>query len=211
MIDYLAKAKRYINERVGDHVSVLEESIVDTDRFYCFTFQSNEFIKTENFSTMLVGHGYTIINKEDGRFFDFGSRHSLDQSLKILDENLRTEQRIRKHKFQFELGTKYDLQINVIRKHQVLVEKLKEQEVTYIIPEVVSDSIFRIAKRYDSKSLEKRLMDLPVVFHGIADSLTLIDELLTSDCCDFDLLRHEERTLAKYIGKATDEDLRPIW
>lgn len=37
---------------------------------------------------------------------------------------------------------------------------------------------WRIAKMYDSKSLEKRLEELPVVFHGISDSLSLISELL---------------------------------
>lgn len=211
MTDYLAEAIRHINEKYGDQFSILEKSIVDSNRFYCFTFQSNEFIRTGDNSTMAVGQGYTIINKEDNRFFDFGSRHSLEQSLKILDENLKVEDRIRKHKPQFGLGTKYDLQINSVKKRHTLIEKLKGHGLTYVIPEVVGDSIFRIAKTYDSKGIEKRLRDLPVVFHGISNSLTLIDDLLSSDCCDFDLPKHQDKSLEKYVERATEEDLKPIW
>lgn len=211
MTDYLAEARRHINEKYGDQFSLLEKSIVDSDRFYCFTLQSSEFIRTGDYSTMAVGQGYTIIHKADNRFFDFGSRHSLEQSLKILDENLKVEDRIRKHKPQFELGTKYDLQINSIKKRQTLIEKLKGHGLTYVIPEVVGDSIFRIAKTYDTKSIEKRLKDLPVVLHGVSNSLTLIDDLLSSDCCDFDLPKRQDKSLQKYVERATEEDLKPIW
>ena len=186
MKDYLSEARQHIREKYGEQFSVLEKSIVDLDRFYCFTFQSNEFLKTGNFSTMAVGQGYTIINKADNRFFNFGSGYSLDESLKVLDENLQTEAGIRKYKSQFILGTRYDLQINSIKKRQTLIEILQGHQVTYVIPEVVGDSIFRIAKAYDSKKLEKRLLELPVVFHGVSESLMLINELTTSACCDLD-------------------------
>jgi hypothetical protein len=211
MTDYSAEARRHISERYGDQFSLLEKSIVDSDRFYCFTFQSSEFIRTGDYSSMSVGQGYTIIDKEDNRFFDFESIHSLDQSLKILDEKLTIENRIRKHKPQFDLRTKYDLQINSIKKRQPLIEKLKGYGLTYVIPEVVGDSIFRIAKTYDSKGIEKRLTDLPVVFHGISNDLTLIDDLLSSDYCDFDVPKHQDKSLAKYVEKATEDDLKPIW
>jgi hypothetical protein len=211
MIDFLTEARRHVREKYGDKYAVLKDSIVDSDRFYCFTFQSNEFIRTGDYSTMAVGQGYTIINKKDNRIFDFGSRHSLDQALKVLDENLWIEDRIKKHKPEFELGTKYDLRINSIKKRQTLIEKLKASGLTYIIPEIVGDSIFRIAKTYDLKGIEKRLNELPVVFHGISDELTLIDDLLSSDCGDFDLPKHQDKSLAKYVDRATEEDLQPIW
>jgi hypothetical protein len=209
--DYLDQARRYVSNRFGNEVSVLEESIIDSDRFYCFTLQSNEFIRTRNPSEMVAGQGYTIINKEDNRFFDFGSRYSLSESLKILEKDLIMERKIRKYKPQFELWTRYDIQINTIKKRQVLIEKLKEFKVTYIIPEVVGDSIFRISKPYDAGNLEKRLKDLPVIFHGVTDGLGLIDGLLNSDCCEFDLLKHQEKSAAKCADTATEEDLKPIW
>jgi len=88
MTDYLAQARQYVKERHGDQVSVLLEHIVDSDRFYCFTFQSNEYLRTNDISTMLVGHGYTIINKKDNRFFTFGSKYHLNTALEVLEENL---------------------------------------------------------------------------------------------------------------------------
>ena len=106
---------------------------------------------------------------------------------------------------------KYNLQINSIKKQQTLIEKLKGHKLTFVIPEVICDSIFRIPKTYDSKGIEKRLKDLPVVFYGVSNSLRLIDDLLSSDCCDFDLPIHQNKNLAKYITRATEEDLKPIW
>jgi hypothetical protein len=211
MTDYLAKARQHVRDHYGDDFSVLEASIVDSERFYCFNFQSNAFIQTQDMMTMVVGQGDTIINKEDNRFFNFGSRFSLAASLKMLEENLLTEKRIRKHKPRFELNTKYNLQINGIKKRHVLIEQLILHEVTYVIPEVVGDSIFRVAKTYDTRSLEKRLNDVPVVFHGVSDSLALVDALLASDCCNFELEQHQDRAFAKYVDRATDEDLQAIW
>lgn len=211
MINYIAQANQHLSATYGDEFAILEESIVDLDQFYCFTYQSKEFVRTRNPSTRVAGQGYTILNKEDNRFFGFGSRHSLKEALKILEGNLLTEKRIRRHKPQFELTTRYDLQVNTIKKLQVLIDKLSAFEMRYVIPEVVGDSIFRIPRRYDKRLLKNKLMNLPVTFHDVVDILRITDELLTSDCCEFELLQHQEKNLAKYADKATEEDLQPIW
>jgi hypothetical protein len=128
-----------------------------------------------------------------------------------LEKWLAIEVRIKKHKPEFDPEKKYGIQITRINKRWVIVDKLLKFEVSYTVPEIVGDSIFRIPQKYNSKLLEKRLAELPATFCGIKDRLSLIDELLAADACDFILVEHQEKSFAKYTARATEEDLIPVW
>ncbi len=211
MEDYRQRAIVYVHERFGQEYSLLEESVVDSERFYAFTFQANEFIQTGDLSFMTAGHGYTILNKEDGRWFSYGSRYSLTQAITLLTDQLSIEGRIRREKQNFNMQEEYALRIDRVKRRWKLVEILMKFEVCYVVPEITGDAIYRIEKKYDDVRLLHRLSAPPTVFHLINHSIDLIEALMNAKCCDFDLLLHSKRNFAKYASRATPEDLEPVW
>jgi hypothetical protein len=211
MASYFQEATNYAIKQFGNEYDVDPRSIVDGENFFSFVCHTKAFLETGDFSNMTVGQGYTFIVKRDNRIVPFGSALSFEQARATLEKWLASEVRIKKHKPEFDPGKKYDIQITRITKRWMIIEKLLKFEVTYTIPEVVGGSIFRIPKKYTNKLLEERLVKLPVTFSGIKDRLSLIDELLATDACEFDLLEYQEVKFAKYVDKATEADLKSIW
>lgn len=77
----------------------------------------------------------------------------------------------------------------------------------------MGNSIFRIPKDYNNKSLSERIRNLPVELHGLnQDTLPLLLlDLIKTNCCQFELIEKTERNLAVYADKASEKDLEPIW
>ncbi|MCD9016034.1 YrhB family protein [Parachryseolinea silvisoli] len=211
MADYFQEARNYAIKQFGNEYAVDQRSIVDEEDFFSFVCHTKAFLETGDFSKMTVGQGYTFIVKRDNRIIPFGSGLSFEQARATLEKWLAAEIRIKKYKREFDPAKRYDIQITRINKRWVIIDKLLKFEIAYTIPEIVGDSIFRIPKKYNSKILEERLTGLPVTFCDIKDRLSLIDELLVADACEFDLVEHREKNFAKYTVKATEEDLKPIW
>lgn len=213
MNEYLLFACQYVAGKYGDGFAVVPGSISDLHDLYCFTFQTKKFLKTNNIVDMAVGNGYIFICKHDNRIFETGSRFTFEQSLKDLRNKLKIESAIKRQIPNFQMNLDFDLRILEIHQVELLVDVLDKHGLTYIIPEGVGDSIFRIPKRYNKALLQRRLKDLPVVFHGMNSSgcLFLIDELLKCNVCRFELLKHQVNTFAKYLDRSTPEDMEPIW
>lgn len=213
MNNYLKIATEYISAEVGDDFAIVKDSIVDLNNLYCFVYQTKEYLNTGNFHAMAVGQGYHFINKNNNRIFSYGSGFSFEEALADIKRSLIIEAGIRKHKSCFELQKRFDIQINQISKKQLLIDLLKKHAITYVIPEIVGDSIFRIPKKYNSKVLEERFQELPAIFKGIGidTCLYLTDELINTECCEFDLICHIDTKRAAYVNTATPEDLKPVW
>lgn len=210
---YLDLAKKYINTEIGTDFAIVPEGINDLEDFFSFTYQTKEFLETGNFSAMTIGQGYHFIHKKDQRIFPYGSRLSFEEAMNDLREKLAIEVRIKTHKVNFELDVRYNIQINQIRNKQLVIDLFIKHRLEYIIPEVVGDSIFRISKPYKKNELLLRLDNLPTTFSEIQghDMSYLIDDLLKSACCDFDLILHIPVKYEVYTSRATPGDLNPIW
>lgn len=211
--EYLLLSSQYVAGKYGDGFAVVPGSIRDFEDLYCFTFQTKKFLETNNIVDMAVGNGYTFIYKLDNRIFEAGSRFTFEQSLKDLRNKLKVESYIKRQVSNFRLNLDFDLKILEIHQVKLLLDVLDKHELTYIIPEVVGDSIFRISKRYTQTLLQTRLKDLPVIFHGVdhLNCLYLADELLRYNICRFELQERQVKNYARYVGRATAEDLESIW
>jgi hypothetical protein len=211
--NYPKIAKEYIQQEAGNDFDIVEESIVDSELYYSFTYQSKEFLKTGDFKAMYVGQGYIFISKIDDRFFAYGSYLSYEEALELLTDNLSKESKIKRFKPEFDIKVRYDIQIKSIRKKWILIDLLLKYQTKYIIPEIAGETIYRIAKDYKRKDLEDKLNEKDFTFHqiSITNGIYLIHDLIETQCCDFDLRLHTERKYEKYLEKASPEDLEPIW
>lgn len=209
-MDYAAQAGHYVATTVGDAFGVVDESVIECDRFYAFTYQTVKYLASRNCNDGVVGQGYVFIDKTDGRFHAYGSRHDYDAARVDLLEQLIREARIKEYKPNYQLYKRFDIRVNTVKNRKVLVNKLIGL-ISYTIPEVVAGAIYRIPKLYGIEEIGQRLNGLPATFHSIFDQEKLILELGIADCCDFDLFEHQETSYAKYVERATEEDLKPIW
>jgi hypothetical protein len=213
MDTYLDIAKEYISTAIGTDFAIVPESIHDLEDVFSFSYQTRTFLETGNFSYMTVGQGPTFIHKKDDRIFHYGSRFSFEEALNDLRKKLETETRIKTHTADFDLDTRYNLQINRIKKKQLLIDTLVAHKIEYIIPEIVGDSIFRISKTYKFRGLEIRLKELPAIFNATIGNtnVDLINDLIQQDSCEFELIKHIPMKYEVYTSRATPEDLKPIW
>ena len=213
MSKYLVLASEYVTKKYGSTFAVASESIQDLDDLYCFISQTKEFLKTGDISKAAIGNGYIFIYKRDKRFFEIGSRFTFEQALRDLRDKLIREEHIKKHIPNFQFDLTFDLKIVKVHNQTLLLDVLAKYEIMYTIPEVVANSIFRIPKRYTKALLQTRLKELPVVFHGVSNSvcLFLIGELLQYNVCQFELQEHQARSFAKYVERSSSEDMETIW
>lgn len=213
MLRYKTLADNYIKNTVGTDFSIVLDSIQDLNDFFCFTYQNRRYIETGDILHMAVGQGYTFIKKSDHRVFSFGSRYSFDLALSKLRNQVSKEAVIRKAIPHFDLLEKFSLKIISIYKKEKLIHLLLENKPTYVIPEVVGNSIFRVPKDYNKKSLSERLLNLPVELQGLNQERLpgLLLDLVKTNCCQFKLIEKKERNLEVHADKASDDDMEPIW
>jgi len=211
MIDYFGKAVEYVQKHCGDRFAVVEDSVIDKEDLYCFTYQTKAFLETGDFRTMTVGQGPHIIVKQDNRVFSFRSGLTGYDAIKELRQQLVKEARIRVHIPEFELEQRYGIRITGIKNRTQLLEKLRRLPFSYTIAEPIGDAIYRTQKGYTQKLLEQRLSELPVLFQRIGEPESTIYELLISDTCEFVIEKLEPRSYAKYMTRATEKDLETIW
>lgn len=214
MNDFFKIAEDFVKTEIGNDVSILKDSIEDLEDLYCFTYQSKEYLKTNDFSSILVGQGYLYLNKSDKRIFSIGSTYPLESGLKEIREWLYFEKKIRMYYPDYELNIKYDIIVTQINDKEILKKILIRYETSYIIPEVVSNFIYRISKNYNSKILDQRLELLPSTFKGISQSTNfkLITNLIESNCCKFDIVKHINKNYSSYLDATIlPEDLKPEW
>lgn len=187
---YFEIANVYILTKVGEDCAIVMESIQDLDDFYCFTYQSKSYLKMGNNEPMLVGQGYNFIHKKDKRIFSYGSGFPLETALHDLRERLRIETKVKRVKNNFELEKQFDLLVTTIHKKQIFIDTFLKFDISFVTPEIVGDSTFRIPKRYTKNVLLEKIKDLPASFKSInsRSCLYLADDLIKNECCDFDLI-----------------------
>ena len=213
MLSYKKQAKKFILEEVGSDFAIVEKSIRDLTAFFCFTYQTRAFIHSGKAEDMCIGQGYHFIFKADNRLFSFGSGYSFSEALRHLQNQLDDEKTIRSIFYEFDIRNAYTLTINKLHKKQFVLDTLMQFYITYIIPEIVGKSIYRIPKSYTKKLLHERFSQLPVEFNGISkqDLPRLLTSLIRLECCQFDLGEKKEEKFASYTSKAKDKDLQPLW
>ena len=211
--NYLEIARKYIRETKGEEFDVPEESIEDYEDIFCFFYQSKKYLKTLDFRDMLVGQGPQLIIKSDDRIIPFGSAYTSDTAIREIRKKILIENTIRKICPNYNYWQdNYILVINKIFNEDRLISILKDHRATYIIPEVIGNSIHRAGKVYTKNDLTKRFQDLPANFHTFYGLYwELLIKLTESYCCDFSIKLKENREFASSLVYATEKDFEPVW
>lgn len=183
-------AENYIKRTIGSDFAIVQDSIEDLSDFYAFTYQTRKYLETGNFLDMAIGQGYIFLHKPDNRFFSFGSGQNFEDSLVELRSQILKEKEIQKSFPHFDIQKQYDVRVTKIVHKDVLIDVLIQNKTTYIVPDIVGNSIFRIAKIYKKKSLAERLTLLPTTFHGVNQEVlpSVVQHFTETNCCQFDLV-----------------------
>lgn len=213
MNPFFKQAENYVSTKYGKEFRVVKASIQDLPDFFGFTFNTHVILESEKLNNTVIGQGWHFLFKLDCRIFTTRTGLGFEGGLKKLRRRISQEKAVRNSIPNFDIQIRYDLRVSEVLKKQVLLQSLLKFGLTYTIPEIVGDSIFRIPTAYTENLLLEKLSITPFVFFGLNhDELPeLIIELIQNTSCKFSLLKYESRTFAKYVSKASKIDLEPIW
>ncbi len=208
----LKAAIDFIAVKAGPHFSISPNSIEETDDFYCFTYAPTEYLnRSGSLEPIEIVGGFNILNKADNRIFRYSGSFSYQNGMADLSERLKKETEIKRHLPIFSLNHSYCLTIISNYSAEKVANVLIKYKATFIIPEIVGDSIFRIPTLYKKEQLMKRLSTMPATFNCLQVDCDLLLELLAIRGCNFEIVLKQHKQAAKYTNQATTSDLEPIW
>ncbi|UKN02728.1 hypothetical protein K6119_04265 [Paracrocinitomix mangrovi] len=213
MGNYSIQAEDFVKTNYGPEFSIVKSSIQDLPDLFCFTFQSVQYLESRNLEDLAVGSGYNFIQKSNNRVFSYGSGHGFDEALDITRAKIRQEEYINDIIPEFDIQKHYNLRILKVHKNQMLLDVLLKYKLTYVVPDVVGNTIYRVLKTYKKNLLTEKLSNTPVTFHGINQNVLpeMIIAISTNSSCEFEIVEYADRNFVNYLDKATDEDLATIW
>ncbi|MFC5875867.1 hypothetical protein ACFP3I_25340 [Chryseobacterium arachidis] len=187
--NYLEVARKYVYDTIGEKFYIPEDSIYEYEDIFCFSYQSKKYLETSDFREMSVGQGPQLIIKADGRIIPFGSAYTFDAAIRETRKKILIEKTIREICPNYNYWQdNYVLTINKIFNEETLISILKDHRATYIIPEIIGNSIHRVGKVYTKNDLIRRFKELPAsfnTFYGLYSDLLI--KLTESYCCNFSI------------------------
>ncbi|MDT3403401.1 YrhB domain-containing protein [Mucilaginibacter terrae] len=75
-------------QMINDSIVILDSDTIEADDYYVFFYQSNEFLQTNNFSSMLAGNAPVIVNKVTGERFVTGTAYPVEHYISIYENTL---------------------------------------------------------------------------------------------------------------------------
>jgi len=173
------QAKQIALQHIGPECGLMEENTIEKPYGWYFIGQSKEFLRTGDEHHMLVGSGGFIVERENGRIYEFGSAYSTERNFAAYEWGLKYES--------------YDLTITKIRDLEKTLHHLLTLNLTYVIPEVAHGRTWRIPKPYTREQLAQKLRVLPCIFENCRGFYFKYEQLLELErarCCEYQLAEH---------------------
>jgi hypothetical protein len=169
--------RELLRKGIDQRCDVIEESCRRVDGGWYWMYQSKEWLRTRAFEDMLVGQGGAIVDEQTGFILQLGSGRPLEQQLSAWNWGLR--------------ANAYDLVIEQVLDERATVRLLEKLRLSYVVPETdPGGTVWRIANRYSTSSLLRRLGSLPCVFARQrlwCDDLPTLEEMTSAGCCKWSL------------------------
>lgn len=171
-------AKQIALDKIGPECALFEDEIIEKPYGWYFCYQSKAYVASGDLSDFLVGSGGFIVEREDGRIFNFGSAFTLERNLAAYEAG-----------FRFEL---YDLTITRVFNLEETVALLHKLNMTYVISEVENGTVWRIPREFSKTELRTRLTSLPHTFagHNFYFRVEVFGLIDAAECCDYHLEKH---------------------
>lgn len=211
--DYLSIARQWVKEKVGEDFDVTAEMTKDYDDIFCFSYQSKEFLNTNDYHYFDTGIDPQLIIKIDSRFIPFGSGYTFEIAAQETRKKLLKEKSIKMVCPNYNYWEdNYVLIIHQVFDEAKLISILKSYRATYIVPEVIGNSIHRVGKAYTQNDLIERFNNLPATFHTLYGFFSeVLLELIESFCCELNIVPKEKKKYASYIEHSIPTDYEIIW
>jgi Immunity protein 35 len=146
------QAIKSIKKDLDDDMDILYDAIIEKEYGWLIFCQSKKYIQTKDPLDMMVGSGGTLVEKESGRKYEFGSAYPPDENLKI-----------------YELGylkhDNWDLVITKVNDIKEAAENLHRLGITYVKVEESGGDIWKIPQSYNHKHFKQALETLPARFN----------------------------------------------
>jgi hypothetical protein len=200
--------------------------LFEDDSYFAFHARPRRSFVTGDAPDGYLGEGVTILDKRDGRIFSYGSGYLA----KCLEENCvegmgwgervvedhrvraKRESVIRRSFPDYDRQKPYRVFIRKIHDQRRLLELLESFELYYAIPEIETNTIWRVPKRYNEELLRKRLSEpVPIVFgyFGTAGTVDYLYQLLVP--CDISIEDYQNQKKTNVPSNAKPGDLDPEW
>jgi hypothetical protein len=165
--------------RIGSECALIETETLEKPYGWYFMYQSREYLETGNHEKMLVGSGGFIVEREDGRVFEFGSAFPIETWLANYEKGF---------KYDF-----YDLTILSVADPAATVDSLARLSMQYVVPEFERGTLWKIPREFTRKQLVDRLSRLPCVFQNQAfwHRVEELEQMKRSGCCKYELRGHD--------------------
>jgi hypothetical protein len=180
------QAKELAIRKIGPRCGLIEESTIEKSYGWYFLFQSKEWLKSRDWRHALVGSGGFIVERADGRIYEFGSAYSLERNFAAYEYGL---------KYQL-----YDMVVTRIHQFETTLDLLLTLDLTYVIPEFAHGRLWRIPIPYDRKQLADNLQSLPCTFPDCRGFYFKYEQFLELDrarCCEYELHGHPDERAPK--------------
>lgn len=215
-------AEEWVTETHGPEMAMVPEVIFEDDSYFIFGWSSRQFLDTGDPCYAIMGNGPVVINKRDGRIFEYGSG-AMGGGIEALvqyqrDRDVR-ETVLRRRFPEYDSRKNYRVRILKVYDADRLLSLLDSFKLKYMLPEIESGTIWRVAKRYDTKLLQERLSGpMPITFGyaGKAGRVDYLYELVTSDenkkLCDITIEEYKIPDGRIHdSSKAKPEEMEPEW
>ena len=205
----------------GPEFAISPDSLFEDDSHFVFTWNAKRYFETRDPLDCCYGDGPMVLDKRDGRLFSYGSAWAIGPVERFLEEHrmrAKRESVIRRSFPDYDMRRPYRVFIRKIHEQRRLLEMLESFELHYVIPDIETDTVWRVAKRYNKKLLRKRLSEpVPIVFgyRAAAGTVDHLYQLLTSEehrkLCEISIEEYHEQKKTHDPSNAKGDDLEPEW
>jgi hypothetical protein len=173
------EAKQIALNKIGPDCALFENQIIEKSYGWYFWFQSKAYFASGNWKDALVGSGGFIVEREDGRIFEFGSAYTLERNLAAYEAGF---------KFDF-----YDLTIIAVSDMKQTVNLLHKLDMIYVIPELEHGVVWKVPQTFTKAQIRSFLSSLPHTFsaQNFYFRIEVFGEIDAAGCCKYALREHQ--------------------
>jgi len=173
------EAKQIALNKIGPNCALFEDRIIEKPYGWYFCFQSKAYFASGNWKDALVGSGGFIVERADGRIFEFGSAYTLERNLAA-----------------YEAGFKFysqDLTITAVSDMKQTVSLLHKLDMVYVIPKLEHGVVWKIPRTFTRAQIRSFLSSLPHVFsaQNFYFRTEVFGEIDAAGCCKYTLREHQ--------------------
>ena len=205
---------QYVKNHLKDESSLtIDRNLIDYGDVFLTYINSKEFLDTGDIGNSLIGFGPLVVDKENGFVILYGSSTSEKNAIERF-RKLRADKMLIKQDFpEFDYQSLYNMKISKIHDTNKLVATMINLGFSYTIPEIEGDTIWRIPKRYNAKTLNDRFNALPSEFMEItADCLLSFNNKVKEvNLCEFEIESTVKTKHEWNAKRASEIDLLPKW